>query len=81
AEGLPISCEVCAFDFGATYGALGEGYVEVHHRLPLHASGPVKTRLEDLALLCSNCHRMIHRARPWLTPEGLGAVVRRQQAS
>lgn len=71
AEGRPIACEVCGFDFAATYGALGEGYIEVHHRLPLHASGPVKTRLEELALLCSNCHRMIHRARPWLRPEEL----------
>lgn len=75
AEGRPIACEVCGFDFAATYGALGEGYIEVHHRLPLHASGPVKTRLEDLALLCSNCHRMIHRARPWLRPEELARVM------
>lgn len=71
AAGLPIACEVCGFDFGATYGEVGEGYIEVHHVLPLHASGPTITRLTDLALLCSNCHRMIHRARPWLTPEEL----------
>lgn len=76
AAGQPVSCEVCGFDFESTYGALGEGFVEVHHRLPLHASGPVTTRLADLALLCSNCHRMIHRARPWLLPEHLAEVVR-----
>jgi putative restriction endonuclease len=29
------------------------------------------TRLEDLALLCANCHRMIHRASPWLSVEEL----------
>lgn len=69
--GLPIACEVCAFDYGATYGPLGSDYIEVHHVLPLHASGPVKTRLEDLVLLCANCHRMIHRASPWLTPDEL----------
>jgi 5-methylcytosine-specific restriction protein A len=45
AAGLPIACEVCAFDFGKAYGTLGEGYIEVHHILPLHASGPTKTRL------------------------------------
>jgi 5-methylcytosine-specific restriction protein A len=71
AAGLPIDCEVCEFDFGDVYGDLGDGYIEVHHVLPLHASGPTITRLSDLALLCSNCHRMIHRARPWLTPDGL----------
>jgi 5-methylcytosine-specific restriction protein A len=71
AAGLPIACEVCDFDFGETYGHLGDGYIEVHHVLPLHASGPTTTRMDDLALLCSNCHRMIHRARPWLTPDEL----------
>ncbi len=65
------NCEVCGFDFERTYGALGKDYIEVHHRLPLHASGPRVTRLADLALLCSNCHRMIHHSAPWLTPEDL----------
>lgn len=71
ATGGQIDCDVCRFDFGAAYGAIGEGFIEVHHVLPLHVSGATMTRLEDLALLCSNCHRMIHRARPWLTPEEL----------
>lgn len=71
AAGLPIACEVCGFDFAEVYGVVGDGYIEVHHVLPLHASGPITTRLDDLALLCSNCHRMIHRARPWLTPDEL----------
>ncbi|WP_162802887.1 HNH endonuclease [Ornithinimicrobium avium] len=77
AQGLAISCEVCGFDFADRYGGLGDGYIEVHHVLPLHASGPVITRLRDLALLCSNCHRMIHRARPWLTPGELRRVLDR----
>jgi len=68
ATGGRIDCDVCGFDFGAEYGELGEGFIEVHHILPLSVSGETLTRLEDLALLCSNCHRMIHRARPWLTP-------------
>jgi hypothetical protein len=25
------------------------------------------TKLEDLALVCANCHRMIHSRRPWLS--------------
>jgi 5-methylcytosine-specific restriction protein A len=67
-RGLRPACEVCSFDFGRVYGTLGEGYIEVHHRLPLHASGPTLTTLSDLALLCANCHRMIHRSKEWLTP-------------
>lgn len=81
AVGLPFVCEVCGFSFGATYGDLGDGYIEVHHVLPLHASGPTTTRLDDLALLCSNCHRMIHRARPWLTPSELRDRLRADRSS
>lgn len=71
ADGLPVACEVCTFNFAASYGALGQDYIEVHHVLPLHTSGPTQTRLQDLALFCANCHRMIHRSTPWLTPDQL----------
>ncbi|HEY3718391.1 MAG TPA: HNH endonuclease [Jatrophihabitantaceae bacterium] len=80
-SGGVVACEVCGFDFRATYGEHGEGYIEVHHRLPLHASGPIKTALADLALLCSNCHRMIHRRHLWLTVEQLAEMVVRPGAS
>ncbi|GAA4353093.1 HNH endonuclease [Microbacterium rhizosphaerae] len=73
ASGMGLACEVCGFDFEKKYGARGAGYIEVHHTLPLHVSGEVKTKLEDLALLCANCHRMAHRA-PWVTPRQLGRV-------
>ena len=57
-----LACEVCGFDFRECYSSLGDGFCEVHHRLPLSdAASEVKTRLEDLAVLCPNCHRMIHR--------------------
>ncbi len=74
AEGRPLACEVCTFDFAKTYGDRGRGYIEVHHVTPLHVSGVVQTRLEDLVLLCSNCHRMIHRSG-WLRPEELKEMV------
>ncbi|MBA2949729.1 HNH endonuclease [Streptomyces himalayensis] len=73
-DGRPLRCEVCRFDFAHVYGLLGEGYIEVHHVTPLHVSGTRETRLDDLACLCANCHRMCHRSRPgesWRTPEAL----------
>ncbi|HTJ68304.1 MAG TPA: HNH endonuclease [Actinospica sp.] len=70
-----IACEACGFDFAATYGDRGLDYIECHHRVPLHVSGPTKTRLVDLVLVCSNCHRMIHRIKPWLTFEELCALL------
>jgi predicted HNH restriction endonuclease len=59
-----LRCEVpgCGFSFAQRYGEVGEGYVQVHHRRPLaEADAPVETRLEDLAIVCANCHAMIHR--------------------
>lgn len=57
-----LNCEVCDFDFYNTYGELGKGYVECHHRIPLsELKSETKTTTADLALVCSNCHRMLHR--------------------
>jgi 5-methylcytosine-specific restriction enzyme A len=72
-EGL--ACQACRFDFARSYGRLGEGYIQVHHVVPLHESGQVRTRLADLALLCANCHVMAHRARPWPTVAELRGII------
>jgi 5-methylcytosine-specific restriction protein A len=71
-----LECEVCAFDFHATYGELGHGYIECHHTVPLAQSGATTTRLADLALLCANCHRMIHRKRPFASVPELQAQLK-----
>ncbi|MFJ8491373.1 HNH endonuclease [Streptomyces sp. NPDC094038] len=65
---------MCSFGFTAAYGELGDGYIEVHHSLPLHVSGVTETGLLELALLCANCHRMCHksfRGESWRTPDAL----------
>lgn len=63
-----LKCEVCGFDFFAAYGEIGSGYIECHHTMPISDYEPgQKTKLEDLALVCANCHRMLHRRRPWLS--------------
>jgi 5-methylcytosine-specific restriction protein A len=64
-----LGCEVCGFDFARVYGRLGEGYAECHHIVPLSELPDLRaTRLSDLAIVCANCHRVLHRARPVLTP-------------
>ena len=70
-----LACEVCGFDFGARYGKRGHGYAECHHRLPLSRSGPARTHLNDLAIVCANCHRMLHRGDPLPTVEELRALL------
>jgi len=57
-----LECEICGFDFHLKYGELGYGFIECHHMVPLYALNSVtETRLDDLALVCANCHRMLHR--------------------
>ncbi|HUO23048.1 MAG TPA: HNH endonuclease [Caulobacteraceae bacterium] len=71
-----LACEVCGFDFAQTYGARGQGYIEAHHTKPVSTlDESSRTRLEDLALLCANCHRMIHAAQPWLALNELKALL------
>lgn len=68
-----LACEACGFDFAERYGEeRGGSFIECHHNKPLRDLKPGdKTRLDDLSLLCSNCHRMIHVRRPWLEVEEL----------
>lgn len=57
-----LECEVCGFDFYKKYGQLGFGFIECHHKKPLSLMKPNdRTTPKDLALVCSNCHRMLHR--------------------
>lgn len=79
--GQGLACQVCGFDYERAYGERGSGYIECHHIVPLHVTGPRKVRLDDLVLICANCHRMIHRRVPWLRPEELTALVLRAKSA
>lgn len=71
-----LACEVCAFDFEAVYGQHGAGYIECHHVIPLAQATSIRTtRPSDLAVVCSNCHRMLHRGDPPLTLSTLRQVM------
>ena len=59
------TCKACGFNFQAAYGEHGKNYIEVHHLIPISTlpePSSINPR-EDLTVLCSNCHRMIHRKR------------------
>ena len=71
-----LYCEVCNFDFNKKYGDIGSDFIEAHHTVPISKlSGEVKTKLKDIALVCSNCHRMLHRKRPWLEMKQLKNLI------
>jgi len=57
-----LHCECCMFSFVDKYGEWGKFFAEVHHKTPLASlSTATETKLEDLAIVCSNCHSMLHR--------------------
>lgn len=60
-----FNCEACDTNLAELYGDLAEDYIEAHHKIPiaLLPEGE-KTTIDDLAALCPNCHRIIHRNYP-----------------
>ncbi|HDR8026315.1 TPA: HNH endonuclease [Bacillus cereus] len=71
-----LFCEICKFDYKEKYGELGEDYIEGHHVIPVsELEEGSKTKVEDIILVCANCHRMLHRKRPWLSKEQLKEIL------
>lgn len=71
-----LKCEVCNFDFYQKYGNLGKGFIECHHRKPLfEIQKETQTKIEDLALVCSNCHRMLHRNLDTMSVQDLRKLI------
>jgi 5-methylcytosine-specific restriction protein A len=58
-------CQACDLDFEERYGEIGKGFIEAHHLKPISTleEGVAVTYdvAADFAVLCANCHRMIHR--------------------
>jgi predicted HNH restriction endonuclease len=71
------ACAVCGFNFATQFGSYGEGYVEIHHLTPVHLmeAERVVNPIEELVPLCANCHRMVHRVDPPISPEALKEIV------
>lgn len=81
-ERAKYRCETCGFHFSERYGEIGREFLEAHHldaladRPELEWSNDVRTSLDRVVAVCSNCHRMLHRRRPAYTPEQLRALLR-----
>jgi 5-methylcytosine-specific restriction protein A len=71
------NCQVCDMNFGEYYGEIGEGFIHVHHIVPVsklgagYAVNPVK----DLIPVCPNCHYMLHRKDPPFGIEELKKLI------
>jgi predicted HNH restriction endonuclease len=55
-------CSICALDFGAVYGQVAEGFIHVHHLVPLSDVGEEYEvdPIADLRPVCPNCHAVLH---------------------
>ena len=77
-----LFCEVCGFDFVKTYGEIGNNFIEAHHIKPISKMKEGdRTSLQDIAVVCSNCHRMIHRKKPLLTVEQLKKIMQKRESN
>ena len=73
-----LSCEVCGFNSESCYGV---PYCEVHHIKPLaKLKEGTETRLEDLAIVCANCHRIIHSENPPIGINRMKKLIRQHRS-
>lgn len=59
------TCRVCGMTFEERYGEIGQGFIEAHHLRSLASIKGEKVAydpIKDFAVLCANCHRMVHRS-------------------
>jgi predicted HNH restriction endonuclease len=72
-----VYCEACEFNFEKKYGEHGKDFIECHHTIPLSKmKAGHKSKYSDLVLLCSNCHRMVHKNNSkWLTIAELKEII------
>ena len=71
-----LACDACGFTFSKIYGDWGVGFIGGHHTIPISKlAGRRKTYINEIALVCPNCHRMVHWTRPWLTIKGLQKII------
>ena len=73
-----VRCIVCDLSFRELYGAIGEGFIHVHHleSVSTLVEGTVVDPARDLVPVCPNCHAMLHTSTPPMPPEQLRARLR-----
>lgn len=70
-----LRCEVCNFSFSEHYGERGKDFIEGHHKIPIsQMEDGQRTSPEDIVLLCSNCHKMVHIKMPPISIEELKQI-------
>ncbi|MBI9046667.1 MAG: HNH endonuclease [Anaerolineaceae bacterium] len=71
-------CKICDFDFGKSYGEVGEGFIHVHHLIPVSQVGVNGMEFDpstDLIPVCPNCHSMLHKRNPPYSIETMKKMI------
>lgn len=69
------ACSVCGMNFKDIYGEIGEGFIHIHHIIPISTIGTTYKidYANDLIPVCPNCHAMLHKGN--LSIEELKDVI------
>lgn len=74
------ACQTCGLRFDERYGPIGEGFIEAHHLKSIATLEEGKLVQYDIAadfaVLCANCHRMIHRTSDPSDLDGFKSLIR-----
>lgn len=71
------SCEICGFAYRKYYKGITKVHLEAHHINPIAMRvKPSETKLEDIKLICSNCHTVIHSRKPIFTLEEVQKMLK-----
>lgn len=79
-EAKGCKCAVCGMDFEKEYGKIGQGFIHVHHTIPIASIGKNYQidYKKDLVPVCPNCHAMLHRKNPPYTIDELSKIISKQ---
>ena len=71
------TCQVCKFNFETAYGAIGKGFIHVHHKIDIATVGESYQfdPINDLIPVCPNCHAMLHTDTPAMSIEKLKQII------
>lgn len=75
------TCLVCGFNFAETFGDIGDGYIHVHHVIPVSqlGEGYIVDPSSDLVPVCANCHSMMHRTDPPVSVDELRSIMNKHR--
>ena len=84
-KALGYTCQICEFNFKKKYGDISlskkkEEFIEAHHKMMLSSlpkGEVVKFSIEDFAVLCSNCHKMVHKKNPPYTIDEMKIILKK----